>query len=172
MVHRKIKTIIFVSLFFTISSLLYGNEIINVSSQLKRITKDYILFDVCLFNNTIETLYFYPNGITGSFNIVNESLMIETNNDYKYGENFIAAHSPYWENIECIELRPQKKVKYRYKKKINYNLKTKITNNININYSICVINTNITDINNFEEYLQCMRNNILSDEIFLLTTSQ
>ena len=172
MAYCKIKTTILLCLFFSISSLLYGNENINVSSKLRRISKDYIIFDVYIYNNTYETLYFYPNGITGSFDIVDESVMIETNNDYKYGETFIAAHSPYWENSECLELKPGKKVRYRYKKRINYNFKTKITNKTTIKYSICVIDKNIKDINNFEEYLQCMKDNLLYNKIFVLSESQ
>lgn len=169
MAYCKIKTRIIFCLFFTISSFIYGNERINVNSKLKRITKDYIIFDVCILNNTLETLYFYPNGITGSFDIVNASVMIETNTDYKYGESFISAHSPYWQNNECLELRPQKRLRYRYKIRINYNLKTKILNNTTIKYSICVIDKNITDIKNFEEYLQYMKHNILLDKVYVLS---
>ncbi|MBQ5400058.1 MAG: hypothetical protein IIU15_02350 [Treponema sp.] len=68
------------------------------------------------------------------------------------------------------------KLEYRYKIKIHY--KSKIPkNNLSkedvlavpkIAYSICVVDTPISEIKSFDEYLQCMKTNILADKRFVL----
>lgn len=176
MPHSKIRKFVFLMMFVFVSSL-YCEEAVDVSSKLEAITDDHLIFDTIIQNNTDRNLYFYPKGAKGFLRAVDDTFLVIPNNDAKYGEDGIAySHEPYWNESECIELKPNKKLKYRYKIRIHY--KSKIPkNNLSkedvlavpkIAYSICVVDTPISEIKSFDEYLQCMKTNILADKRFIL----
>lgn len=165
MAYSKIKRICIIILIFIIRYSLYGNENITVASKLLKKTDKYISFNVYLINNTSDVYYFYPNGIFSIYDINDSTLVITTNNDINYGEDFIAAHPPYYEKLKCIELKPHKKIKYHYKFKIYSDL-SKISK---FQLSICVIDKNLTDLKSFEEYLYEIKSNLLADKKYLIS---
>ena len=123
MSHSKIRTLVFLMMFVFASSL-YCEEAVDVSSKLRSITDDYLIFDVIIKNNTDRNLYFYPKGAKGFLRAVDDTFLVIPNNDAKYGEDgIVSAHEPYWNESECIELKPNKKLKYRYKIRIHYKSK-------------------------------------------------
>ena len=176
MSHSKIKTLVFLMMFIFTASV-YCEELVEVSSKLKKITDDYLIFDVTIKNNSKTKLYFYPKGAKGFLRAVDDTFLVIPNNDANYGENgIVAAHEPYWNESECIELKTNKKIKYKYKIRISY--KSKIPkNNLSkedvlavpkLAFSICVIDRHISEIKSFDEYIQCMKTNVLADKRFIL----
>jgi hypothetical protein len=157
---KMIKVLI---LIFSFSGFIFANENIQVDSKLKKLTSNKIIFDVIVQNNTEQTLFFYPNGVTGYSYIVDKILYIIPNYDEKYGTGFVSAHQPFWNKIECIEIKPKNKIRYRFKEEINYNLKDNLSNVSQIKFSLCVIDKNINEINNFNMYLDFVKNNLLSN---------
>lgn len=119
--------------------------------------------------------------------IGNDTLFIIINDDAEYGKSLVSAHEPYWKESACMELKPGKAIKYRYKKQLakksnkdaddKPNKKKKkegltkedVLSVKRIVYSICVVDTPITELQIFDEYLQCMKTNILTDKIFVLS---
>lgn len=175
MAHSKIKFIFLMFTLFTGS--LFAENSVEVTSKLKKITDDYLIFDTIIQNNSDKNLYFYPNGAKGFLGVIDDTFLVIPNNDANYRKDgIVAAHEPYWNESECIELKPNKKLKYRFKIRINY--KSKIKKNClskedvlsvpKIAYSICVIDKPIGDIQCFDEYLECMKTNILADKRFIL----
>lgn len=176
MSHSKIKKLLFLMMFVFAASL-YCEEAIDVSYKLNKITDDYLIFDVTIKNNSETKLYFYPKGAKGFLKAVDDTFLVIPNNDANYRENgIVAAHEPYWNESECIELKPNKKFKYKYKIRIHY--KSKIPkNNLSkedvlavpkLAFSICVIDKHISEIKSFDEYIQCMKTNILAGKWFIL----
>ena len=94
MSHSKIRTLVFLMMFVFASSL-YCEEAVDVSSKLRSITDDYLIFDVIIKNNTDRNLYFYPEGAMGFLRAVDDTFLVI----------------------------PNKKLKYRYKIRIHYKSK-------------------------------------------------
>ena len=173
MSHSKIRKVLcFLCVFLTTP--LFAEEPVEVTSELKKRTRKELVFDVFLINNTEETLYFYPKGFFGYSYIEDDTFKIIFNYD---GESpVMAAHDPYWQEQEYIELPPGKKIKYRYKKSIKnsyskktgYLYKKEIYDLQKIEFSLCVVDKSIKELNSFDEYLQCMKTNIIADKWFVL----
>ena len=71
----KVKSaLLFMMLFFVAS--VYGEEAVEVSSKLKKIGNDYLIFDIIIQNNSDRNLYFYPEGVLSRSNIVDDTLFI------------------------------------------------------------------------------------------------
>ena len=176
MSHSKIRKIAcFLFVFLTAS--LFAEEPVEVTSELKKRTRKELVFDVFLINNTEETLYFYPKGLFGYSHIEDDTFKMIFNYD---GESpVMSAHDPYWQEQEYIELPPGKKIKYRYKKSIknSYSKKTgylyekEIYDLQKIEFSLCVVDKSIKELNSFDEYIQCMKTNILAGKWFILYDS-
>lgn len=166
MAHSKIIKVLI--LFFSFSVLLFANENIQVDSRLLKLTSNSVIFDIIIHNNSEQTLYFYPNGVLGYSYIVDTILFIIPNYDEKYGSGYVSAHQPVWNNIECIEIKPRNKIRYRYKEQINNDLKEKLSDVSTIKFSLCVIDKNINEINNFNMYLDSIKNNLLSNISYIL----
>ena len=81
-------------------------EAVEVSSKLKKIGNDYLIFDIIIQNNSDRNLYFYPEGVLSRSNIVDDTLFIIINDDAEYGKSFVSAHEPYWKESACMELKP------------------------------------------------------------------
>lgn len=169
MAYSKIRKIVI--LLFCFCSNLFSKDLIDISSKLIKINENKIIFDVFIRNNSTETIYFYPKGLERYIYIKEKKLFIIPNNDEKYGEGFISAHSPRLTGIECIEIKPTNKIKYRFKINQNPNITEKLLNVSNINFSLCIIDKNIKEIISVNEYLYCIKNNLLLNKFYVLESN-
>ena len=185
MAHSKIRKLFF-TLLFILEFPLFCEDAVNVSAKMKKITSSNFVFDIEIVNSSDRTLYFYPEGVFGRFEIEDDTLLIVLNNDATYGTHFVSAHEPYWNESLCLELVPGKKTKYRYKgmvspeqkndkksaikkKKMKTGVsKADISGTKKAMYSLCIIDKPISEIRTFDEYIQCMKSNLLGDKWFVL----
>lgn len=161
MAHSKIRKVAI--LMFCLCSKLFCESFINVSSKLIKINDGEITFDVFIKNNTEDSIYFYPEGAKSFSFSENDTLFIIPNSDTNYYDGFISACPPELSNLECIEIKKGKEIQYRYKQKKNTIKNVSFLDFSKIELSLCIIDKNIKEIKSFDEYLECIKNNLLSD---------
>ena len=70
--------------------------------------------------------------------------------------------------IKKIKYRYKKSIKNSYSKKTGYLYKKEIYDLQKIEFSLCVVDKSIKELNSFDEYIQCMKTNILAGNWFIL----
>ena len=172
---KKIKRFMLSILIFILTATLFAEEPVEVTCKLKKRTKKELVFDVFLLNNTEETLYFYPNGVFGYNYIENDTYKMILN--YDADCPLASSHDPILDEKHYLEMIPGKTVKYRYKKNIQnpYNKKTRtyqyekeIYDLFRIEFTLCVVDKSLKDLNSYDEYKEYMSKNILKDKWYVL----
>ena len=170
MVHSKTK-IILSSILIFYSMNLFAQENLSIHTKLIKMNNKQIVFDVFITNDSMNTKYFFPHGISEKYKLEDNEIVIEFNNDGEYGNGLISAQEPFWKKRKGIILIPNKKIKYRYSIKINKYLESIGKENIEIKklvFTITVGNISLAEINSFNEYLEYMKSKDIYKERFIL----
>lgn len=165
MAYRKISCT-FVLLFILFSKRLYGEDKIKIIPKIESSYKSEIIVNVSIINTSEEKLFFYPEGVYRYINIIDKKLIFIPNNDSKYGEGFISAHEPIWNDNICITINPEEKVDYKYTIDLKSYSKRDIKNIKEIVIYLCIIDKSIKEIKSFEEYVENMNLTMITEEKF------